>query len=64
MNQNDMERYFWRTGQRWNGDRQAFMKPSRRRKAVNETILFLFVALAVTTVLLLLIRYATVFLSS
>jgi hypothetical protein len=53
MNQNDMDRYFWRTGQYWSGDSRAF-KPSRNRRSLSHrAILCLLVAFAATVLYLL-----------
>lgn len=53
MNQNDMDRYFWRTGQRWSGDDRARKTRTHDRKLANGTILLLFAAFAVTVLYLL-----------
>ena len=50
MNQNDMDRYYWRTGQRWDGDDR------RIRRLRGREIFFLFVAFLVTLVALVLMR--------
>jgi hypothetical protein len=58
MNENDMDRYFWRTGQRWSGDN----RPTRaglhddRVSLRGRRIWFLLVAFIVTLVLLFLLR--------
>jgi hypothetical protein len=56
MNQNDMDRYFWRTGQRWSGDDRPFKTQRAGRKSANRTILLLSAAIAVTVVMLFLLR--------
>jgi hypothetical protein len=48
MNQNDMERYYWRTGQHWSPDLKA--KGSRR------ATVFVLVAFVITSVFLLVQR--------
>jgi hypothetical protein len=51
MNDNDMDRYYWRTGQRWSGDdRHLPLKISKR------AILLLYAAFAVTVAMLYLMR--------
>ena len=57
MNENDMDRYFWRTGQRWSGDDDLPFKMDRpERKRANRTILILSATFAVTFAILLLLR--------
>jgi hypothetical protein len=58
MNQNDMDRYFWRTGQRWSGDDrpEELPLPVEKRRARIRTIWFLFLAFLVTVVMLFLLR--------
>jgi hypothetical protein len=56
MNQNDTDRYYWRTGQRWSGDYGPLRSQRTRPKLVVRTILLLGVAFAVTTVMLFLPR--------
>jgi hypothetical protein len=56
MNQNDMDRYFWRTGHRWSGD---FRSPSSRfpRATMNRwAVILLGGAFLVTVVGLMLVR--------
>ena len=54
MNENDMDRYYWRTGHRWSGD----SRPIRWRMGprVRGGILFLFAAYVVTAAILFLMR--------
>jgi hypothetical protein len=54
MNENDMDRYFWRTGQRWSGDDRR-IKASRTGLTTlsNRMILFLVVGFALTVAALL-----------
>jgi hypothetical protein len=56
MNQNDMERYFWRTGQRWGAGGRGFQARWRPRKASNRAIFLLFAAFSVTVAMLLALR--------
>lgn len=53
MNQNDMNRYFWRTGQRWSGDVRALKTSKGGRSVTNRAILLLFAAFAATVIYLL-----------
>jgi hypothetical protein len=48
MNQNDMDRYFWRTGRRWSGDYNAAKQSSRRPQHHGREILLLCLAFIVT----------------
>jgi|SRR5581483_916923 len=41
MNQNGLDRYSWRTGQRWSGDNRPFKAPNPGRKLSNRVIVFL-----------------------
>jgi hypothetical protein len=54
MNENDMDRYYWRTGHRWSGD----YLPLRwhMRPLVRRTLLFLFAAYVVAAAILFLMR--------
>jgi hypothetical protein len=54
MNQNEMDRYYWRAGQRWSSDSYPFERA--RRKVASRAILFLLTAFALTTAMLLLQR--------
>ncbi|SPE32793.1 hypothetical protein SBA6_210046 [Candidatus Sulfopaludibacter sp. SbA6] len=56
MNQNGMDRYFWRTGQRWSGDDRPFKTHTAGRRRANRMLLFLYAALAVIVGLRLLLR--------
>jgi hypothetical protein len=56
MNQNDMDRYFWRTGQRWSADDRPFKTNRAGRSLVNRTLVFLYAVLAVIVGLRLLLR--------
>src|ERR1700722_9727442 len=56
MNQNDMDRYFWRTGHRWSGD---FRSPSTRfpRAAMSRwAVLLLGASFLITVVVLIFSR--------
>jgi hypothetical protein len=46
MNQNDMDRYYWRTGQRWSGDH----RPPTRLRITGREIAWLAIAFLVSTV--------------
>ena len=48
MNQNDMERYYWRTGQRWSGDDRPFKMPRAGLKVAKGTIFLLYAVFVVT----------------
>ncbi|HEY1760689.1 MAG TPA: hypothetical protein VGG72_35265 [Bryobacteraceae bacterium] len=53
MNENDLDRYFWRTGQRWGGsDRDRKTWPPKR-KIAKGTIILLFAAFAATVLYLM-----------
>jgi hypothetical protein len=55
MNQNDMDRYFWRTGQKWSGDSRAREElRGPRLSASGRTMAFLLIAFVVTSVILFL----------
>ena len=56
MNQNDLDRYYWRTGQRWCGDGRRPDARWRPRKTSTRAILFLFAALAVLAAMRLTLR--------
>ena len=56
MNQNDMDRYFWRTDQRWSGQDRPFKTHRPERKLVNRMLLFLYAALALIVGMRLLLR--------
>jgi hypothetical protein len=53
MNQNDMDRYFWRTGQRWSGDDRPNKKGWR---LTSREIVLLVVIFCVTFAMLFLVR--------
>jgi hypothetical protein len=53
MNQNNQDRYFWRTGQRWSGDDRARKTRTPDRKLSKGTILLLSAAFAVTIIYLM-----------
>jgi hypothetical protein len=56
MNHNDMDRYFWRTGQRWTGHNGPSGRPA---KASSRRGFFLVAAsFAMTLVMLFLLRHA------
>jgi hypothetical protein len=54
MNENDMDRYYWRMGHRWSGDNG----PLRWRfgPRLRRTLLFLFATYVVTAAILFLMR--------
>lgn len=52
MNQNDMDRYYWRTGQRWSGDH----RPPTRVKITGREIALLAIAFLVSTVGIILLH--------
>jgi len=53
MNQNQMDRYYWRTGQRWSADD----RPEERWRGVTKrAIVFLAIAYVVTVVMMYVIR--------
>lgn len=52
MNQNDMDRYFWRTGQRWSGDSRLLRElQGPRLKRTGLALFLLFAASLMMTVL-------------
>lgn len=53
MNQNDMDRYFWRTGRRWSGDDRLRYGRTVGRRISKKMILLLLVAFIGTSVYLL-----------
>ena len=55
MNENDMDRYFWRTGRRWSGDNRP-PESFRKSKAYGRVIVVVFVSFIVTLVGLVLLR--------
>ena len=54
MNQNDMDRYYWRTGQRWSGDSRPPNEPVA--KITGWTVILLGVSFLVTIAGLILLR--------
>jgi hypothetical protein len=56
MNQNDMDRYFWRTGQRWSGDDRLVRRSSQGARLRSREVLFLGLAFIVTLVGLVVLR--------
>ncbi len=48
MNENDMDRYFWRTGHRWSGDDRPELAPFGRSKITGRTVVLLAIAFIVT----------------
>lgn len=56
MNENDMERYFWRTGQRWSGEYRSREQLIKGVKLPRKTVILLFLVFLVTSLLLLLLN--------
>ena len=56
MNQNDMDRYLWRTGQRWSGDDRTATESFRGSKTHGRAIFIVCLAFIVTVVGLVLMR--------
>jgi hypothetical protein len=56
MNQNDMDRYFWRTGQRWSADCNPFQTRRRGKHMSRAVILLLLASFATTAVMFILTR--------
>jgi hypothetical protein len=56
MNQNDMDRYLWRTGRRWSGDHRPATVPFDKTKLSGWTVFLLSVTFLVTLVGLILLR--------
>ena len=56
MNENDMDRYKWRTGQRWSGDNRPSIESFHRLKSPGRAIFLVCIALIVTLVALILTR--------
>ena len=52
MNQNDMDRYYWRTGQRWSGDH----RPPAKLRISGRAVALVAILLLVTLVGLILLR--------
>ena len=55
MNENDMARYFWRTGQRWNGENRP-LRRSTGLRLPGRTILLLLLSFLVTLAVLVALR--------
>jgi hypothetical protein len=49
MNQNDMDRYFWRTGQAWSGDQRKSRTPPAKSNGLSRGILFVLAVLGAAT---------------
>ena len=56
MNQNDTERYFWRTGHPLSADHRLFRKETAGPKVTNRTIILLVSGFSITTAILFLLR--------
>jgi hypothetical protein len=56
MNENEMDRYFWRSGRRWSSDVRPEPKSYRRAKAPGRVIVFLFLSFIAAVVGLVLMR--------
>ncbi len=56
MNQNDADRYLWRTGQRWSGDDRTATESSRGTRIRGRAIILVGLAFVGTIVGLVLIR--------
>jgi hypothetical protein len=56
MNKNDMDRYFWRTGQRWSGDGRPVPGSFRGSTTRGRAVTFLCISFIVTLVALILLR--------
>jgi hypothetical protein len=56
MNQNDMDRYFWRRGHPWSGDYRRLTKGTAGPKLSNWAILIVIASSALTAITLLLLR--------
>ena len=53
MNQNDMDRYSWRTGQRWSGDNRLHPATAAGWRLSSKATLLLLVAFVATLAVLL-----------
>jgi len=56
MNENDMDRYFWRSGRRWSGDDRPESEFYRKSKVPGPAIVFVFLSFIATLVGLVLSR--------
>jgi hypothetical protein len=56
MNQNDMDRYLWRTGQQWSGDDRTSPESFRGLKSHGRAIFFVALGFILTLVGLVLMR--------
>ena len=56
MNENDMDRYFWRTGLRWSGDNRPVPESFRKSTARDRVVVVLFLSFIVTLIGLVLLR--------
>jgi len=56
MNENDMDRYFWRSGRRWSGDDRPESEFYRKSKVPGPAIVFVFLSFIATLVGLVLTR--------
>lgn len=52
MNQNDMDRYFWRTGQAWSGDQRRSWIPRAKSNGLSWGILFVLAVLGTATAMM------------
>ena len=52
MNQNDMDRYYWRAGQRWSGDNRRVENIT----LLGRTVAHLFLAFVITSAMLYCLR--------
>jgi len=53
MNQNDMDRYFWRTGQRWSGDSRCRNELSGKVRLPRRTVFLILLSSLITLLMLL-----------
>jgi hypothetical protein len=56
MNENDMDRYFWRSGRRWSGDDRPESEFHRKSKVPGRAIVFVSLSFIATLVGLVLSR--------
>ena len=56
MNENDIDRYFWRTGQRWSGDSRSTTRAVRGPRTHSRMIVVVGLSFIATVVGLLLLR--------
>jgi hypothetical protein len=52
MNQNDMDRYFWRTGQRWSGDSRSREEIVGRIRLPRRVVMLIYLSFVVTLLIL------------